>query len=500
MSVPAHTVIRGGRLLDIAGHKADPADIRLAGDSIAEIGLPGLAAPVDARVIDAADRLLMPGLINAHTHGHGVYGKGMGDLWNLELLLNAGPYLNGHRSTEDKYLSGLLNGLDSIRAGVTACYDLFYEFPAPSLDGMAAAAKGYGEAGLRVVLAPMTADRTFYEAIPGLMEALPEKVAGDVGKVRLAPPSESLAALRNLLKNWRGDPDASRLALGPTIPLHCTDEFTIGCRDLAREFGCGLHMHLAESKTQALSGLKRYGKTLTAHLDELDFLGPNFLGAHGIWLDDEDIARLADHGCAIAHNPGSNMRLGTGIARARQLKDRGVTVGIGTDSSSCADNQNMFEAMRLASFASHIANPDYSKWLRTEEVLQMATEGSARALGLQGKIGKIAPGYKADIVFLDLGHLNLVPFNDPTHQLVHSETGAAVDSVMVGGRLVLDHGVFPGIDVAKLRRTVEGRIAELKEKTRDLRELALALETAVGKFCVGLMRQPYHVERLLPGH
>jgi cytosine/adenosine deaminase-related metal-dependent hydrolase len=317
-------------------------------------------------------------------------------------------------------------------------------------------------------------------------------------RVQLAPAGETLAALRAILKGWRGDPDASRIALGPTIPLHCSDDFTTGCRDLAREFGSGLHMHLAESKTQALSGIKRYGKTLTAHLAELDFLGPNFLGAHGIWLDDDDIARLADHGCAIAHNPGSNMRLGTGIARARALKDRGVAVGIGTDSSSCADNQNMFEAMRLASFASRISNADFNKWLRTEEVLTMATEGSARALGLEGRIGRIAPGYKADIVFLDLGHLNLVPFNDPTNQLVHSETGAAVDSVMIGGRLVLDHGQFPGIDVGKLRRTVEGRIAELKDKTRELKALALALEEVVGRFCIGLMREPYRVERLLP--
>src|SRR6516225_403711 len=173
MTNPAHTVIRGGLVLDIAGHKAAPADILVAGDTIAEIGPPGLAAPADARVIDAADRLLMPGLVNAHTHGHGAFGKGMGDVWNLELLLNAGPYLNGFRSLEDKYLSGLLNGLDSIRGGVTACYDLYVEFPLPSLEGLAAAARGYNDAGLRVVMAPMVADHTLYQAIPGLMEALP---------------------------------------------------------------------------------------------------------------------------------------------------------------------------------------------------------------------------------------------------------------------------------------------------------------------------------------
>jgi 5-methylthioadenosine/S-adenosylhomocysteine deaminase len=498
MRVPAHTIIRGGLVLDIAGHKATLGDILLAGDSIAEIGPPGLAAPEGARVVDAADRLLMPGLINAHTHGHGALAKGLGDLWNLELLINAGPYLNGYRSLEDKYLSGLLGGLELIRSGATACYDLFFEFPFPSLDGLAAAARGYNEAGVRVVIAPMTADRTFYEAIPGLMEALPPSLAREVERLRLAPAAETLAALRRVVAGWSGNRDAARIALGPTVPLHCSDAFTIGCRDLAREFGAGLQMHLAESRVQAVSGLRRYGKTLTAHLAELDFLGPDFVGGHAIWLDDDDIARLADHGCAISHNPGSNMRLGSGIAPARRLHDRGVTVGIGTDGSSCSDNQNMFEAMRLASFASRLIGVDYATWLRTEEVLHMATEGSARALGFGGTIGKLAPGYKADIVFLDLNHPNLIPLNDPTTQLVHSESGASVDSVMIGGRLVLDHGSFPGIDVAALRGKVDARLIELREKTRELKDLADRLQDIVGRFCIGLAREPYHIQQLLP--
>jgi 5-methylthioadenosine/S-adenosylhomocysteine deaminase len=499
MRVPAHTVIRGGRVLDIAGRFAAPADILLASDGIAEIGPPGLPAPEGAHGVDASNRLLMPGLVNAHTHGHGAFGKGMGDIWTLELLLNAGPYLNGFRSVEDKYLGGLLNALDGIRSGATACYDLFVEFPQPSLEGLAAAARGYNEAGMRVVMASMVADRTLYEAIPGLVDALPPALARAVERFRLVPAAETLAALRGILQGWRGDPDIARLALGPTIPLHCSDAFTIGCRDLARDFGTGLHMHLAESKTQAVSAMRRYGKTLTAHLADLDFLGPNFVAAHGIWLDDDDIARLADHGCAVAHNPGSNMRLGSGIAPARRMRDRGLAVGIGTDAASCSDNQNMFEAMRLASYASRLVGVDYARWLRTEEVLAMATEGSARALGFGDRIGRLAPGYKADIVFLDLGHPNLFPLNDPVNQLVHSESGAAVDSVMIGGRLVLDHGRFPGIDLAALHGKVTARLAELKDKTGELKALALRLDDVVGQFCIGLAREPYPVERLLPG-
>ncbi len=498
MAAPAHTIIRNGRLLDIAGHTAPPADLLIAGDTIAAIGPPGLAAPDDAVAIEAGDRLLMPGLVNAHTHGHGNLAKGMGDVWTLELLLNAGPYLNGHRSLEDKYLSGLLGGLDMIRSGTTACYDLMHEFPLPTAEGLAAAARGYNEAGVRVVLAPMVADHSFFEAIPGLMDALPPALARAVERFRLAPAETALGALRGIAAGWGGDPLRAPLALAPTIPLHCSDAFITGCGALAREYGTALQMHLAESRVQAVSGLRRYGKTLTAHLDALGFLGVNFTGAHGVWLDDDDIARLADRGCAVAHNPGSNMRLGSGIAPARRMKERGVVLGIGTDGASCSDNQNMFEAMRLASFASRIVGTDHRSWLRTDEVLHTATAGSASALGLGDRIGKIAPGFKADIVFLDLDHPNLIPLNDPVNQLVHSENGGAVDSVMIGGRFVLEHGRFPGVDVAALRAKVAERIAELRDKTREQKTLALQLEEIVGNFCIGLARTPYPIERRLP--
>src|SRR5260370_9680628 len=192
MAAPAHTIIRNGRLLAIAGHAAPPADLLIAGDTIAAIGAPGLAAPDDAVVIEAADRLLMPGLINCHTHGHGNLAKGMGDVWTLELLLNAGPYLNGHRSLEDKYLSGLLGGLDMIRSGTTACYDLMHEFPLPTAEGLAAVARGYNEAGGRPGPAPMAAAHSFFDAIPGLSVAPPAALARALGRFRL-PPSATAA-------------------------------------------------------------------------------------------------------------------------------------------------------------------------------------------------------------------------------------------------------------------------------------------------------------------
>jgi guanine deaminase len=487
-------IVRGGRLLDIAGHSADPKDILIEGDSIREIGEPGMAAPDGAREVDAARRLIMSGLINAHTHGHGSLAKGLGDRWTLELLLNAGPWISGSRSLDDLHLSARLNAAEMIRKGCTAAYDLYAEFPLPTAEGMAAVARAYAEVGMRAVVAPMMADRLFFEAIPGLMDALPSGLRKRVEQVKAAPYRESLAAARAMIHGWSFDRSRVRPALAPTIPLHCSDDFITACGDLAADEDIGLHMHLAESKIQAVSGIKRYGKTLTAHLDELGFLGPHFTGAHSVWLDSDDIKRMADNGASVAHNPGSNLRLGSGVAPVRDMLVAGLNVGIGTDGSNCSDNQNMFDATRIASFASRIRTPDYTAWLSTEEVLMAATVGSARTLGMDGEIGRIEVGYKADMLFLDLDNINFVPFNDPTNQIVHSEDSSAVSSVMVGGRMLLDEGRFTTFDYGKLMTDVEAAVERLRGATAEMRELSLALEDHVGHYCVGLARQPYHIQ------
>ena len=134
------------------------------------------------------------------------------------------------------------------------------------------------------------------------------------------------------------DRDLVRPAVAPTIPHHCSDDFMRGCATLAREFGVGLHTHVQESKVQVMVGLKRYGKTPTAHLQDLGLLGPDFTVAHGVWLDHDDMARLGDHGASVAHNPGSNMRLGNGLADVRGMLARKVNVGIGTDGTTSAVN------------------------------------------------------------------------------------------------------------------------------------------------------------------
>ena len=417
-------VIRGGRLLDGDVHRGDAADILIEGDIICDVGRPGLAAPGGAEAVDAGDTLVLPGLVNAHTHGESSLAKGLGDRWTLELLLNASPMRRLGIRLEDKYLAAKLGAVEMVLNGCTACYDLYSEFPSPTAEGLAAVGRAYADVGMRAVVAPLMADRSFWQAIPGLVGALPKHLRAEVERVAAAPADESLAACREALEGWPFDRDRVRPALAPTIPHHCADAFFRACRALADEFGVGIHSHLAESKVQAVVGLDKFGHTLAAHLDELGVVGPDFTAAHGVWLDDDDIRRLADKGATVAHNPTSNLRLGVGVARAQAMIDAGLNVGIGTDASSCSDGLNMFEAMRLANYLSRIQTPDPARWLTAEQTLALATRGSARALGFDGTIGALAPGFKADMVFLDLARIQYLPLNHAARQVVFQENGS----------------------------------------------------------------------------
>ncbi|HEV8584276.1 MAG TPA: amidohydrolase family protein [Methylomirabilota bacterium] len=492
-------IIRGGRVLDAREGRAEPADVLVDGGTIKEIGRPGLAAPEGAQLLDAADRLLVPGLLNSHTHGHGTLGRGAGDRFTLELLLNAGPWTGGNYTLEDKALAAKLGAVEMVRRGCVAAYDLFAEFPSPTVEGLVAVGGAYAEVGMRAVVAPMMADRTFWRAIPGLFGALPADLQAAVDRIVLAPYETSLNVCREILKSWPYDGTRQRLALAPTIPHHCADEFLVACRDLAREAGVGLHTHVAESRMQAVVGVKKYGHTLTAHLDSLGVVGPNFTAAHAVWLDPDDMRRMADRGASVAHNPSSNLRLGSGVAAVRAFREHGVNVGLGTDAATCSDHLNMFEVMRLASGLSRVSRMDPNDWLGAREVFELATLGSARALGLGHGEPRLVAGGPADIVLLDLSDPAWIPFNDPLRQLVFAESGAGVDSVMIDGRLVVHQRRVLTVDTAALRRQAEAAVERLRRVNAPARAVSEAAEKVVGAFCLGLSREPYPVDRFVGG-
>jgi guanine deaminase len=261
-------IIRGGLVADpVSGVAA--ADILLRDGMIAAIGPHGMAAPEDAETIDAARRLIHPGLVNTHTHGHGNIARSMGDRWTLELLLAGGPHISGMQAAEEKHLSALIGAAEMVLEGCTACYDLFVEFPGPTREGMDAIARAYESVGMRAVIAPMLADLNLYQAVPDLRAAMPEALGARLDR-RVPPPwAETLAVAREVMAGWSFDRRRLRPAVAPTIPHHCSDAFLTACRDLARDFDLGMHSHIAESKVQAIVAGATYGRSSVAHLDTL---------------------------------------------------------------------------------------------------------------------------------------------------------------------------------------------------------------------------------------
>jgi len=494
-------VVCDGRILSATSPRGEACDIVIEGDTIVDLVAPGSVKDENVERLDAARRLIIPGLINSHTHSHGGLSKGLGDRWNLEILQTANPWMGGNRGLEDKYLSALITAIDQVEKGTTACYDLFFEFPAPSIDGMEAVARAYREVGVRAVIAPMVSDLTFYQSLPGFIEALSRIDGGAAGAMRMGGPDEIVEALRQLAAQWRHPEDSLRLGVAPTIPHHCTKEFMLGCRDVAREHGLVMQTHVGEAKYQASSSFAIFGMSMTRTMDSVGIVGPWFSAAHAVWLDQDDMRLLAERGAQVAHNPGANLRLGSGIAAVRDYLRHGVTVGIGTDGCHCSDNQNMFEAMRAASFVSRIRGLPPQEWLSTHEAFRLATEGSARVLGFD-KIGKIEKGYKADLVLLDLDHVNFMPFNNAVNQIVHAEDGCGVDKVLIGGRLVVSGGSAVGIDKRALAAKADAAVERLQGLNADARRVAEMIEPVVVNFCNGLTGNPAvsGLHRLLPGN
>lgn len=489
-------LLRGARVLRSGARTLEEADILVAGERIAAVG-PRLGAAPDHEEVDARAFLAVPGLVNAHTHAHNNLLRGLAGRWTLENLLNHAAALNAGRTPEDHYLSAAIGAVEMLKTGCTAAYDLFMAAPAPTPEGVEAVARAYTDVGMRVVIAPAVSDLVFHETVPGLMDLLPEPLRGVVAAIRPAPTAGLLALTREAIRRWHGSAGGRvRIAVSPTIPTQCTDEFLAGCLALQREHGVGLHTHLSESKPQTVQAERRWGMTSTARLEALGMLGPAFVGAHGVWLTDDDIRRLGAAGAAIAHNPASNLRLGSGIAAVREMLEGGVTVGIGTDGSMSSDNQNLFEAMRLAALLGNVRFPaDDTRWFEAHEVWAMATAGSARALGLGSDVGAIAPGGRADLVLLRADSVFLHPLNDALNALVYRETGADVDTVLVDGRVVMRSGRVLAVDEERLRARAQEAAERVRAANAEAWALAEALAPYLARACRAATAAPFPVNR-----
>ncbi len=491
---PGRLLIEGGLVIADAAAAPRLADILVEDGRILAVTAPG-ASGVDAAVprLDATDRLVIPGLVNGHTHAHGGLGRGAVEDVALEGFLAASPAISGQRGIDDLALSATLTGVELLRKGCTALFDMTTQFPLPTVAGLQAIAGAYARVGIRAVVAPMLADRTLYQAYPELLASLPGPLRDGAAALRGATCADNLAAVEAAARDWPFDTSRIRLGIAPTIPLHCSDEFMRGCAQLSQRWGLPMQTHLAESKMQAVFGEQRYGKSLVAHLAEIGLLGPRVSTAHSIWISDADIDQLATAGVTAIHNPLSNLRLGSGIAPVRRMLERGLRVGVGSDGANTSDTQNLFEAARLAAFLSRVMTPDEERWIDASQALRMATEGSAHALGWGDRLGRIESGREADLVLLDLSQPIYVPLRHVVRQMVHGENGAAVDRVLVGGEVVVEGGKVLTIDEAALRREAQAAADRLDALNAEGRHLAQAMRPWVSAFCCGVGKSPFHV-------
>lgn len=475
------TLIQGGQVL-LGNDRFKEVSLLIEEGKVTAIVSAGETV-ADAQPHDASDRIVIPGLVNGHTHSHGALARGgIPDDARLETFLSGSAWLNLGRSHDDLALCAKLSAVELIRKGCTACFDLFIELPGPTVDGIHAVAHAYHDAGLRAVVAPMIADQTIYQALPGLLESFEGPLKDAVAALSLPDSEETMAVCGNALRNWPVPPDRVRPGIGPTIPLHCSNDLLQACASLSNALDVPLQTHLAETRLQQIMAQRKFGTSLTAHLDDLDVLSQRFSGAHGVWLSDTEMSLLARHQCGVSHNPMSNLRLGSGIAPLRRMANAGITMGIGTDASNTSDGQNMFEAMRLAATLSRADTMGSAQWVRTSEAFDMATRGSARLMGFD-KVGQIAAGWTADLVFLDRGYCHYVPQRATLDQIVLAENGAAVREVMIAGQMVFAGDRILTLDEAALRTQAVQSAERISHANAEARTLNAAAAEVVRGFC-----------------
>ncbi len=360
------------------------------------------------QTLDAGGGLIIPGLINTHGHAPMVLFRGVADdLKLMDWLQNYIFPAEKNNVTAAFVKAGAeLAALEMIRSGTTTFVDMYYfeQQVAEACDA----------AGLRGVLG-----ETFIDFPAPDNKTIPE----------------AAAYTETFLKRWAGHPRVVA-AVAPHSTYLASPDTLKAAKALADRFGAPILIHVSESADEQKTVKERYGKTPTEHLRDLGFLRKGVVGAHGIWLTDGDRKILRDADVGIAHCPQSNMKLASGAAPVRQMLDEGLRLGLGTDGAASNNDLDMFEEMATAAFlAKHVAgDPTVAP---AAKVLEMATLGGARALGMEDRIGSLEAGKRADIVVVDVRAPRMTPLYDPVSHLVYVAKGADVRHVVVEGRVIM---------------------------------------------------------------
>jgi len=417
--------------------------------------------------------IVMPGLINAHTHSNQSIEKGLCDALPLDAWMVVASYGGAGATLQpnDLYLSTMVGALEMVASGTTAVLDV------PRADqrwfdaGMDEIMRAYQDIGMRANVAAQYSDLEFFDSLPMSL------IGEDKERPRTASVPELMARLEPYLVRWRDRHPRLRPMLGPSSLPRCSIELFEASVDLAKRTGVGLHTHLLSAKSQVPLAKQRYGGSTVAFLERIGALQPWTSFAHAIWLDDAEVARMGELGATIVHNPVSNLKLGAGIAPVPALRRAGAHVALGTDGASSNDSQNMFETVKAAAI---IQRPivQRSEWPTALDALAMCWDAGARAIGQP--VGRLAKGYRADLVLLRPGELRLAPKEQIANQLVYAELGRSVDTVLVEGEIVLKERRFVTVDapalLADAQRLVDGIWSSLPARAARFAEVGPTLE------------------------
>lgn len=418
--------------LDAEDRRFSPGAVAIKGDQIIAVGPSGpLAASVRAeKTLDVSGCVIMPGLVNAHTHAAMTLFRGLADDLPLMEWLQQHIFPAEQKLTADMvYWGTTLACAEMIRSGTTTFCDMYlFEHK------VAEAAKA---AGVRAVVG---------------------EVLYDFPSPNYGPVENGLKFTQDLIDQWKGDP-LVRIAVEPHAPYTCSPGLLKECHEVAERNQVPLITHLSENQIEVDEILKRYGCRPVAHLEKLGLLGPNLIADHCVAVDEHDMEILARNRVQVVHNPESNMKLASGIAPVTQLLKMGANVALGTDGCASNNDLDLFGEMDSCAKLHKVATLD-STALPAPTVLQMTVKNGARALGLQDRIGELSAGRWADLIVVDFQKPHLTPLYEPLSQLVYAVRGADVRHSVIHGRLVMEDRELLTLDINEVMDHA-GRLSQI---------------------------------------
>ena len=398
-----NTLIKNAMVLFSDGTVKE-SDIAVAGDIIQEVGVISQEFHADT-VIDAKNKLALPGFINAHTHASMTLLRNYADDMNLMDWLTKEIWpIEAKMQEDDIYWGAMLAAVEMIKSGTTAFVDMY----GPNMEKVADAVD---VSGMRAVLSR--------------------------GIIGVADGDKKLEENISLYHDYHNACDGRiTVMFGPHALYTCSPDFLKKVAKEAEKVGAEIHIHMSETMGEVENCLKDYGKRPFAHVESTGLFELGTLAAHCVWLDDEDIEIIKRHDVRIAHNPGSNMKLASGVAPVQRLLDEGVCVALGTDGASSNNNLDMLQEIQLAALLGkvHTLDPlNVSAW----SAVQMGTMNGAKAVGISD-IGRIEAGCKADIILMSMQGADWYPRHNLIAHLAYGANSSAVDTVMVNGKLLME--------------------------------------------------------------